>query len=99
MELTRFGRLAETNWVKQRPKMCAALKRQGMWLPALQECQQRMEDSLVDMISDRGVNPQVAMELALHQFINLPSEQEVPELGPDRMPFSQSNLSSKKTTR
>ena len=89
MNLSRIGRLADQHWRKHRPNMVRHLRKKGVYKEALLEVQEKAELALVDLISRKGAKPHQAWELVMNQMVFLPSEDEVPVLPPDQMPYSQ----------
>jgi len=69
--------------------MVQHLRKQGVYKQALLEVQERASSALVDLIGRKGATVHQAWELVMNQMVFLPSEEEVPVLPPDQMPYSQ----------
>ena len=86
--LIRYGRMAQRHWEKYRPRMVAHLKQTLIYHQALLNAQEQTRDLVTEEVR-RGNDVDSARDMALAMFVTLPSEEELPILPADRMPFSQ----------
>jgi len=91
-----LGRQAVSHWKKHRPKMASYLERKGLLQKAAIEAQERATEAILDLL-EQGVDLEAAKEIVLPQTIFLPSEEEMPILPPDLMPFNLSPTSIMKS--
>ncbi|NLX23857.1 MAG: hypothetical protein GXY55_19565 [Phycisphaerae bacterium] len=70
-DLDAIGRMAEDHWRKFRPKLVAALEKDGTLYEHLKEAENRVEE-MIEQGQKAGADPQAVRELALHEFILLP---------------------------
>src|SRR5215831_13473212 len=75
-----FGELAIRHWKAQRPKMYRDMKAKGTLEYRAHRAEMNALDFLADQVAN-GVNYPDAKEMALAEYILLPSEDDVPELG------------------
>ena len=69
------GLKAEEHWREHRPKMVAALERQGTLYEVLKEAEDRFLD-LETELQSQGLHPVEAISQALREFILLPPESD-----------------------
>lgn len=79
-KLDGWGRMAEKHWKEYRPKMYRELKKKGQLHKALYAAQELSGNLMVDL-TQQGLAPDQAWELVREQWLLLPSEEDVPELG------------------
>lgn len=81
--LSNLGLRAKEHWRKYRPKMSRDLERQGKLDAALYAAQELTAKALADAILRDGLSHDQAWELVREEWIFLPDEEDVPELGFD----------------
>ena len=79
-----WGLQAKEHWKEHRPKMYRQLEESGRLEDALYAAQELTVAAMADLI-ERGVNWYQAWELIREEWLFLPSEEDVPELGSDPM--------------
>ena len=84
--LTAWGLIALEHWKKHRPMMCRKLEAAGLLEQAAIQHQEKATEAALDLYY-QGTPLEAAKEIVMAQLIYLPSEEEVPILPPDQMPF------------
>jgi hypothetical protein len=80
MRLTNFGHLAKAHWKEHRPRMYRELEQSGQLEEALYAAQELTKDALANLLS-QGVPDNQAWEAVRENWLLLPSEEQVPNLG------------------
>jgi hypothetical protein len=81
------GLQALNHWKEFRPKMYAELEKSGRLYEAAQQAADQTMDALMALLQ-KGMDYQTAWESVREQWMFLPSEEDLPELGvdPDEFP-------------
>lgn len=78
--LRPYGRMAEKHWKEHRPKMYRELQKKGKLNQALKLANDQTSDQMCNLIQ-KGLQEHEAWEIVGPQYILLPSEDDMPDLG------------------
>jgi hypothetical protein len=84
-KLNRYGLMAKQAWKEQRPRMYTRLLKSGRLEAQLLRAQDQAHIAANNLM-DQGYRLPEAEEIFLPEFILLPSEKEMPNLGENRDP-------------
>ena len=88
-----WTKLTKDHWKEHRPTMCRQLEAVGMLDKAVEMAVTQAHRALAALRTS-GSNPEAAREWVMTMYLLLPSEEDVPNLPPDRQPFSVETSSS-----